>query len=244
MRIYLINLAKDQHRLAAMTEQLNRLNLPFERIEAIYGTNMPDGLKSYFLNGDGSIASRLSPGEVGCYASHIKALWRIAEDEKPAFVFEDDLDIAEDFGEIIDGIDRLPQDWEIVRLSNHYKRHFVPACRIGGQYQAVKFSRIPQSSAAYLITPEAAQKFLNWRLLRTAPIDRDLQHVWHCGLTTYGVYPQPILAGIGPSTIAAMGPIQAPRLRPLSEHIRRIRHDIRWLGLKEWALSLTTRPHA
>ena len=49
-QVFLINLEKDRDRLESMTAQLAALSIPFERVEAVYGTKMPEWIKPYFLD--------------------------------------------------------------------------------------------------------------------------------------------------------------------------------------------------
>lgn len=42
MDVFVINLHKSTKRLVAMTERLNRLELPFTRISAVYGLSLTD----------------------------------------------------------------------------------------------------------------------------------------------------------------------------------------------------------
>lgn len=99
-----------------MTEQMEALSLTFHRIEAIPGTGMPTWLRPYFLNADGSIASDLRLGEVGCYASHLAVMLRVIQDGQPALVLEDDIEIEPDFPSALAALDKLPPNWDIIRL--------------------------------------------------------------------------------------------------------------------------------
>lgn len=60
-QVFLINLEKDRDRLGIMTAQMAALSIPFERVEAVYGTKMPEWIKPYFLDQAGNIASDLLP---------------------------------------------------------------------------------------------------------------------------------------------------------------------------------------
>ena len=233
-KIYLINLNRDTGRLALMTEQLNRLGLPFERFPAIHGVDMPEWLRPYFLSANGSIASDLRLGEVGCYASHLAVMARIAESNQPALILEDDLEFDSDFPEILRSIHALPKDWDIVRLSNP-KRRTVTVGRLCAGRDVVKYSRIPTTTGACLVASAGARKFLDWKIRRDAPYDHDVRRVWDCGLTTYGVLPPSVRhpAG-GKSTITAMdetGPGRAFVKTPsLAELLRQFAYTLRWLG--------------
>jgi glycosyl transferase family 25 len=239
--IYLINLDRDGDRLALMTKQLSDLGLTFDRIRAIYGLDMQDWLHPYFLNAHGEVASDLRLGEVGCYASHLHVMLRVIQDKRPALVLEDDLEIEPDFPQVLEAISYLPTDWDIVRLSNHYRRGFIPLSGIGGRYRIVKFCRVPPSTGAYLISPKGANKFLAWKGLRSLPVDQDLRHVWDCGMITYGVHPRPVRPDIGESSIAKIDSraiVAGRRRKRLSDAIRDIRHSVDWLGPTAWARSM------
>ena len=233
-KIYLINLNRDTERLALMTEQFNRLGLSFERFPAIHGIEMPEWLRPYFLCADGSIASNLRLGEVGCYASHLAVMARIAEGSQPALILEDDIELDPDFPAILASIHNLPNDWDIVRLSNP-KRRTVTVGRLCAGRDVVKYSRIPTTTGACLITSAGARKFLNWKIRREAPYDHDVRRVWDCDLTTYGVLPVPARhAAACESTITAMdeaGPGRAfVESLSLAELLRRFAYTLRWLG--------------
>ncbi|MEQ1755579.1 MAG: glycosyltransferase family 25 protein [Micropepsaceae bacterium] len=240
-QVFLINLEKDRDRLAVMSDQLGMLSIPFERIDAVYGTKMPEWIRPYFLDADGRIASKLLPGEVGCYASHLLVLKRIADSGRPALVLEDDVEISPDFPSILNSISQLPQGWEIIRLSNPYKRSYVPVSRINSNYQAVKFTHVSPSTGAYLVTPEGARKFLDWKQLRSLPVDQDMRRVWDCKLVTYGIFPRPITPDVGTSSIDGMVQRKVrsyQKKKTVQDELARIAFDIQWLGVKAWALNL------
>jgi glycosyl transferase family 25 len=246
MDVFLINLGKDTDRLAAMHSQLSGLSIPYERIEAVYGTRMPDKFKPYFLDDQGRIASSLLPGEVGCYASHLVIMDRVAKGESPALVLEDDLQISDDFVSVINAIDGLPADWDIVRLSNPYKRGYVISTPLTHKYQAVKFINVSPSTGAYMITPKGAKKFLSWRQLRTRPVDQDLRRVWDCKLVTYGVFPRPIVPDVGSSSIDGMVKRRAQqhwRRRSIPDELSRIAYNVHWLGVRAWMRHLIYSKH-
>lgn len=238
--VYLINLRRDQGRLARMTAELSRLGLEFERIDAVHGLDMPEWLKPYFLNAEGQVASGLLPGEVGCYASHLLASAIVAHRGVPALVLEDDLQIPDDFPGLLRSFSSLPDGWDIVRLSNPHKRACFRVAELPGRYSLVKFSRVPPSTGAYLLSPSGARKFLGWKRLRSLPVDQDLRRTWDCKLATYGVYPQPIIPDIGASTIDAMHVRPRKKLRKmfgLEDHLARTVHEIRWIGPAAWLFS-------
>jgi glycosyl transferase family 25 len=239
--IYLINLDRDTERLAYMANQLAALGLPFDRVSAVHGTAMPDWLRPFFLDTDGDIPTGLSPGEVGCYASHLMLMRRIAESGEPALVLEDDIRIEPELPELLRRIHLLPPGWDIVRLSNSTSLRSFPVASLHEQYRAVKYSRVPPSTGAYLISPDGARKFLAYRGTRHLPVDQDLRRTWEHGLATYGILPCPVVRdAFGTSSIADFGPRRRANYK--KEHFRstwlqRARFDIGWLGLRNWLVA-------
>ena len=241
VQTYLINLEKDRERLAATKAQLDALAMPFERVDAIHGTDMPEWIRPYFLDDRGKIASGLLPGEVGCYASHLLVLRRIAERDQPALVLEDDVEIAPDFPDVFNSLPTMPVGWEIIRLTNPYKRGYVRISSVNTNYDVVKFVNVPPDTGAYFISPEGARKFLNWKGKRTQAVDQDLRRIWDHKLTTYGIHPRPILPGTGRSSIDGMSKRASGktyRSRSVRDAISRIAFETRWLGFEVWARSL------
>jgi GR25 family glycosyltransferase involved in LPS biosynthesis len=96
-KIFLINLAKRTDRLEQATEQLNKYNIPFERVEAI---EMLDGAEGLRLT------------MVGVFERAIENNWQ------NILVFEDDMDIIEDtFTEVMEEVvQQMPVGYDLVYL--------------------------------------------------------------------------------------------------------------------------------
>lgn len=224
--IYLINLDTDKDRLEFMDEQFKALDISYERFPAIRGTQMSEWLKPYFLDEAGDIASSMTVGEIGCYASHL-ALMRIAADSNQSIlVFEDDVQIKLEFPELLDELARLDAAYDILRISSiRKKRIAITKAELSGGYKIVRYLRVPMNSATYIITPEGARKFLDWKLLRTSAIDLDLQRVWEHKLYTVGVSPEPVIRNILESTINKIQPrikLRKSRLAKVTDGARRL----------------------
>lgn len=200
--VYLINLDTDKDRLEFMDDQLSDLCISYERFPAIRGTQLPDWLKPYFLDEDGNIASRLTAGEVGCYASHMAVMKIAADSDHSILVFEDDVRIKPEFPALLDEFLGAELTCDILRISSiRKKRKAFTKAKFSGGYKAVKYLRVPMNTGAYLITPLGARKFINWKTLRTAPVDHDLVRVWEVKLKTLGFSPEPVVHNVLDSTI-------------------------------------------
>lgn len=199
-----INLDRDADRLAHMQREFDKLGLTFQRFAAVNGANLPEHLRGYFAPAD---ANPLSPGETGCYASHLAICRAIVDGQLPAplFVIEDDIEFPPDFVALMqDVLSKLPADWDIVRLANEAKRIVAPLARVTGDRRLVRFTTVPPSTGASLISETGARKFLKQQV-RSLPVDQDLRRVWEWDLNTYGVMPPPIRRDIfDTSSIDAM----------------------------------------
>lgn len=249
---FVINLDGDADRLTHMAGLLDAARLPFERVPAVFGTALPPHLAPWLLNADGSIASGLKCGEVGCYGSHLVIHDRILrEGLGPALlVLEDDLAFGHELATKLSRlIEELPVEWDIVRLSNPPKRAFLPVSSLGGGHELVRYSKIPNNTGAYLISPRGAAKFLAMARPRQRAVDEDMRRPWDCGLDTYGVVPPLIVSNIFDSRIDAMEDrglakgwkrpkLLTGRTEGLSGGLRRMHWNISQLGLGGWLACL------
>jgi glycosyl transferase, family 25 len=201
-------LEKDTGRLAHMTEELGTAGIEFERFPAVYGLAVPTELEPFLLTGSGAVASQLKPGEIGCYASHLAVIQSVAADEHNdvALIFEDDVRLAPEFKQIVQSaLKRLPDNWDIVRLSNRPKRPYLSCGTLVGDFELAIYSRIPNIAAAYLISRAGAQRFLAMPIPRKRAVDEDLRRPWFHGLSTWGVVPPPAVSNLFESSIDALG---------------------------------------
>lgn len=203
--VYLINLDTDVERLEFVDAQLRDLKMDYERFPAVRGSDLPEWLVPYFYGKNGDLASHLYPGEIGCYASHLDLMRKVAGSDQPALILEDDIRLAPETPAIIRDILSRNFDWDIIRLSSADRMPTVCAGKLGYGYDLVQYSRVPLRTGAYLIAPSGARKFLNWTIPRTRPIDHDIRRIWEMNLITYGVSPIPIQQNVLASTIDAAG---------------------------------------
>lgn len=245
--IFLINLDRDADRLSFMAAALAKLGLSFERIPAVLGLDMPEWVKPFFLRPDGTIASQLKRGEVGCHASHLVVARRMVEAGIPmALVFEDDLALPDDLATLVDAAVRVaPEGWDIIRLSNPPKAAYLPVAGLPGTRELVLYSRIPNNTGASLLSLSGAKRLLIPGQ-RTYQIDEHLRRPWDLGMETYGIVPAPIRSNIfDTSTIDAMETRGLGRESPLAKLARRridppamLLRQLRWqythLGIGPW----------
>jgi glycosyl transferase, family 25 len=176
-----------------MSGQLAALGMAWERFPAVAGSDLPVHLKPYFCDAEGRIATRLTPGELGCYASHIGVWQRIVEADIPcALVCEDDAQLPSDMEQILsDALAALPEGWDMVHLSRAPDRAFKPLSRLGRSQMLIRHSRIPAGTACYLISRAGAAKMLA-PVPRRWAVDQDTRWPWLFGIDAYGIDPPPV----------------------------------------------------
>ena len=239
--VIVINLDRDVERMAHMRAQLDAAGLPFQRFSAIQGDKLLPDLSAYF-----SGCRTLSRGEIGCYASHLRICTMMAQGRLPSplLVLEDDIAFQPDFTKTLRALlAALPAQWDIVRLSFPTKRSTLRVAPLNARHDLVRYSHVPPSTGAYLLSQTGARKFLAERT-RELPIDQDLRRVWAWGLDTYGVSPPPVLNDrFGASTIDAHSPggRETPartawmKAKRWIEAPRRQVYGLREFGFARWA---------
>lgn len=244
----LLNLDRDTARRNWMEAQLAAANIAFERQSGVLGKDgIPPAVAPFFTAETPAFTHPLRVGEIGCYASHLMAMQRVASGAlgPVALVMEDDLIVATDLVAIIrDALTKLPSGWDMLRLSNPPKRATKIVARLSDGRDIIRYSKIPNSAGAFLVTVEGARKFLK-PVPRVLPADEDMRRPWRFGLQEYGIVPAPVQPDIlDRSSIESLQPKSAIKKGgPLFETLRKVEFshlfdrpasNIRDLGLGGW----------
>ena len=193
MWVFVINLDRDRDRLNRMVSEAHRVGIEFERFVAIDGNRLDIDLRDQFYLGSDPHEKAFTPGEIGCYASHLR-IHRLLEDREGeyALILEDDVRLDDDLIPTIEAAVARAGDWDIIRLSNSPKSAVLPVAPLGNGRDLVRFWTVPNGTGAYLISRTGAIKFSEGYARRTLPIDEDLRRPWRSGLNMYGVVPPPV----------------------------------------------------
>jgi len=238
LHTYVINLARATERMKHMQSELDRLNLPFTRIEAVLGDELPEPIKNFderqFNIRTGKHANKR---EIGCYFSHIQALRRFLEtDARHALILEDDINLPDSLESLLDAAIQHGSHWDLLRLTSSRQGEYIKIAELDEIHQLAYNTRVLKNTGAYLINRHAAQKCLKHLLPMRLPYDVALDRDWACGFKTACITPFPIELEDFPGQIP-----KAPRIRVfrsttfhlfhLSDRISRIRYR-RSLGRK------------
>jgi len=187
MTVFLINLAKDKDRLLSATAQLNRLSVPYERVEAVYAKELDEGVREASVDRFRwwcAVGRPCYVGEIGCALSHYKIYAQMAERGLDfACVLEDDVILADGFKDalsrVADWLDvRRPQ---VVLLSNHTTE------RVEGQ--EIRRARADMFTEGYVITRKAAERLRAANLPLEVPCDHWGRWVRMGIIELYHAYP-------------------------------------------------------
>jgi len=198
---YVINLADNTARLAAVTKIMIAQGIAFERVEGVNGWSLDEAeiARTYDdVRNAKDGRHPLVPAEIGCYLSHIAAWQRIADgDAAGGFIFEDDFDATPQLGQVLDALSAdKSDDWDMTKLFTldenvalSAPRPLVDDVAIGTPY------RVPTCLIGYALTKSAATRLVAQALPFFRPVDEDQKFVWETGLRVALVLPPPVVLG-------------------------------------------------
>lgn len=191
---YIINLEHAVERWEHMRANLEARDIPFKRIEGVYGKALKKPVKGYderkyhILNGKVT-----NPGELGCYFSHIKALRKFLETDLPyALVLEDDVTLPENIKALLDAAMEYSGDWDLLRLTSSREGEYLEFGTLPGNHKIAYNTRVLKNTGAYFINRFAAQQCLDELLPMRLPYDEALDRDWDFGCRSACIVPFPI----------------------------------------------------
>jgi glycosyl transferase family 25 len=190
----LINLDRAEDRLTAMVDQLDALDMPFERISAVDGKVLQLVDETYDETGYRRRHGRLTnPGEVGCYLSHIECARRLLESgHEFALILEDDLVLPDNLGVVIAEALAEHRHWDVLRLSTVNNGRKFPVVKMSETRSLALALTREKGSGAYLMNRRAAAWISADLLPMRLPYDIAYDLEFMDGLRAMFVYPVPI----------------------------------------------------
>ena len=201
--ILCINLPAATERRAAVEEQARRLGLEVQFVEAVAGKDLPENPPAYDRKGRAKIYTYdLSPNEIACTLSHIKAMETfLASGADYAVIMEDDIVFADNIKE---GLHELIHDlhgWEAAKIYTADDAGRLYDLGDKGKHVSAVFPRkVIWGAVAWLYTRKAVEQLLP-----------EMQPVFHAAdaqigqtllrkqIPTIGVYPR-LIATSDPNT--------------------------------------------
>ncbi len=239
MNVFLINMADNPTRLASADEQLRRLGVSYERIEAVNGKVLPEAERRQTVNRFRwwcAIGRPVVPAEIGVALSHASIYRRMVQEGIPcACVLEDDVMLGDRFPEQVRYVEAWlnPSEPQVILLSNHTSEVCAG--------QAVRPTRSDMFAEGYVVTRAAAKALLRANSPLQVPCDHWGRWVKQRFIRLYHAFPTVCCQNqkqFGSGTSQGRG--EAVRNWPLCRRI--IHHAMRLIGRTlDGALSLLER---
>lgn len=242
--VYIINLERDSQRRKHILNEVKAAQLTdnIVHIGAVYGKHLPCETYNLLYNQEKNkrhFSKPLTPGEVGCYASHLECWKKISQGQEPlALIIEDDIKISPEIGPILQGIASSGILFDMIKLVGRNKESALKKIVKIQNHTLIDYFKIPNYTGAYLISREGAKKLVASRHTFFRPVDVDLRHWWELGdgFLIYGIQPYPIEHAHFESTI---GERRFNRLFDLSFLFKRIKTQI--IYQLKWAFYTTKK---
>jgi glycosyl transferase family 25 len=187
---YIINLDRSPERLKFVKENVERLNIPFERIPAVDGNLLSqEEIQQKVSNALKGFDRRNKVGIFGCYLSHVKT-WEVflKSDAEFAIIFEDDVNFNPKV--LKETIDELIINKDLWDINTFDIRGNGTPVRIkkfsNGQSLVVYLTRVV-NAGAYIINRKAATKLLEKALPIKMQVDDYFSRTWEFDLKFTGV---------------------------------------------------------
>ena len=192
LKIVVISLERAAGRRRQVVAGLKALGLEFELYPAIDGRHLtPEHKASIDRAGFRRSGRPIRMGSVANWLSQRAVLLDFVENGPGVMaVFEDDAAFSPELPAVLDALRDAQTPFGIVFLNRGPRsRRFTPHARLrtGHRLGWVRFSHF--GSQGYVITREAARRFLERNPLVSTGIDRALARYWHHGLAVYRLDP-------------------------------------------------------
>lgn len=176
-----VNLNRSPERWKAIKAQLDCLQIPVERLEAVDGKLLSEEeVEKLTSSVHFSMGRELGRGEIGCFLSHRKCWKRLLDsDEKYALVMEDDLILSDRSPKFMLSDDWIPDACDLIQLFISPNRKKYVCCHKGcglvtGDQLWIPVSPTPIGTLAYIISREAAKVALEESQTFNLPVDEFL----------------------------------------------------------------------
>jgi len=247
--IFLINLDRSTDRLARCAPILDGLGLSWERVRAVEGKALdPAYLKA--LNPQpaphGEWFRALTPGELGCFLSHLRC-WQLIEERglDCGLVLEDDFN-AHDICtagnlQTLAASATGAHPWDVLKLTR-LRRNTTLVTTLGpgdkGAALSLHFGgKGPEDGTGYIVSRRGAAKLTPRRDQLFRPVDFELKHHWERDLTVYSASPNFFWQVSHEEAASVIGDRadyrQYPTLQKWSVYLRKHRYHVSfWLANK------------
>lgn len=205
--IFVINLEKSKARYNYIIPQLQQLNLPITRINAIDGNQLSDDDINHKVDIKACHKFLGYPpikGAIGCSLSHIE-FWQsfLKSNYEFAVLFEDDVSFnPKELKEVIQTLTKHADLWDVCSFEQSYKSSPLSIKEFTNLNKnlSIYISRT-MHTGAYMINRKAAHKFIEKAYPIKIPVDHYFNRAWEFDIKFTGIEPQIVFQTFGDSEI-------------------------------------------
>ena len=192
MRMIVINLVRATERRQKMADQFAAFGLTAEFLDATDGRNLTDADRARVDHNRRKAITPypLTDNEIGCWLSHCRAMQRLIDSgDRMAVILEDDSALSPDFPKVVQAIEGMTTLFDVIDLHRNFKKSeiFIPRADLLPRYALGRIGYTHMNATAYVITRDAAQKFLSQVATFAHAVDKELHSYWKNGLNIYGL---------------------------------------------------------
>lgn len=193
VKVVVLTLRQSTDRQARIKKLLDEAGIEFEFFWGVDGRKDSDPLLSMYNESKRLRAKGkpMTPGQLGCFASHYHIWQNCVRDDKRYVVLEDDT-VFDEAGlhSFLRITPSLPSHFECLRLfENKTRNHKEYELTRIGPFKILRYIKGPMSTMGYYITPEAARKYLVSADPVFLPVDIYMDRYWVNNVSCLGVKP-------------------------------------------------------
>lgn len=192
LQVLVISLQHSKDRQAKVASEMAKTQLEWSFLDAVDGSKLDLATVAY----DSAKVKRLlgfelTPKEIGCYLSHLKAWQACVANNQPTLIFEDDFVVQPHLEAVLNTLLADSQAWEIVRLQALCDS---PASVVAdfGAYRLVRNAEDPLGATAYLVQPSSAKLLIQHSVDIYEPLDHFIEHHEKHGMRMLAIKPYPV----------------------------------------------------
>lgn len=187
--IFIINLETSTKRLHYISKQLDSINIPFVRIDAIDGNKISAKKLQMYQQESQSMLhyAALNPGEIGCSMSW-QAAWKeiYQQNSKACVVLEDDVELHDNFNSTIVALFDDIDENIVIDLSGK-KGFYIKERKTINGVKLVRYQTPPLKNQGGIYGKNAAQRLTDKISHFAAPVDTLRQMIWLHNVQTWSL---------------------------------------------------------
>lgn len=159
MNALVINLNRSKDRMNFMSRQLDRININFERVQAVDANDLDF---EFYQKHAYSWNRVLRRSEIACFFSHKKAWEIVANKDEPFMIFEDDVVISKTLVCLVDKIEDN-EKYNFINLETSSRKKLIHKKKesITDSFSLKKVLHNKTGAAAYILWPKCARFLLS-----------------------------------------------------------------------------------